>query len=476
MLTLKDLRNSISRAYSAVRYRLKIPSFSHTLDQQIKTRYLDKRIPFETRYHLLIRYFLTSFGYHSRSHFTRAYYPGAFSEKSRDIDAIEGSARLLPLLAVLLHTDKQTSMPVNSNKEVEISTAIKEAITHGTDPTSKDYWGDIQDFDQRIAEAADIALSIHLSKKQVWNKLDEHAKSRILDWLNQCQNKKIVDNNWHLFKFLISLIVNKLDTKKPLLNEHYQRVKDFHVGNGWFTDGEGDKFDYYNAWAFHYTLFWINHIDSSYDPEFISTACSNFCKTYQYFFSSEGLPFFGRSACYRFAVPSPLIANYLMGDTSIPSGLVKRCFDDIWQYFIKNNSLKHGIPTQGYFKTDYRFLDNYSGPASSLWGLRSLILLSMIPVDSTFWTLDHVDYPVEIGNFTVKIPEINLVIEGNNAQNEIKAIWPARKRKGLYDIESYGFKRRVKAFLLQNCNRPENENIKNGLHSYSSKHTMFKFK
>lgn len=458
---------SLLRFVASISYRAKIFHFFKKYDKRIKKEYLSKR-SFEHRVDCLASYFVTSFILSSDECYSRAYYSGAFSEHSRDTDSIEGASRFLPLLASLVARGEGVNFDLMCGRSINLVDVIKTSLVSGTDPMSKFYWGNVENFDQKIVEAADIALAIWISRGSVWEKLGEGDQSAILSWLELSLNKDIVDNNWHFFPLLISMVINQLDSTKPVLINHYDRIKQFYVGDGWFSDGEGEKFDYYNAWAFHYSLYWINNIDPNFDQEFIKVSSGKFSEKFKFFFGKNGFPFFGRSVCYRLAAPAPLIASYLMKLDVVDEELAARSFDATWKHFIENDALTNGVPTQGYYEKDLDFLDNYSGPASSLWSLRSLILLLQIPRGTGFWREEAGQLPIGVEKFRHEISSIKAVIEMREREGAIKLSWLNRERQNSFIKEKNGIMIKVKSFLIQTPKRPENELIKNNLKTYSS--------
>src|SRR5262249_829626 len=138
---------------------------------------------------------------------------------------------------------------------------------------------------------------------------------------------------------------------------HYARVRSFYRGDGWFSDGPGDVFDYYNAWGIHYQLFWLEQIDPSWDKPFIAEASREFLETYRYLLSPAGFPIMGRSVCYRMAAPVPLVLAQIEQD-HIEAGEARRAMDATWQYFLRHNGAHDGNITQGYCGSDARVLDN----------------------------------------------------------------------------------------------------------------------
>jgi len=186
-----------------------------------------------------------------------------------------------------------------------------------------------------------------------------------------------------------------------------------YLGRGWFQDGA--ELDYYNAWAFHYALYWLGRLDPELDGEFIQTARREFVVFYRHLITPRGLPMLGRSICYRTAAPVPLIADALSVPRTIEPGEALRALDAVWRYFVEHGAVADGSLSQGYCGTDLRILDRYSGPASCLWGLRSLILALSQPDESPFWTADMRPLPIEISDYSLDDAVAGWRVEGRHA-------------------------------------------------------------
>ncbi len=81
------------------------------------------------------------------------------------------------------------------------------------------------------------------------------------------------------------------------------------------------------------------------------------------------------------------------------AGEARRALDCVWGHFVRRGAVRHGTVTQGYYGPDPRILDPYSGPASSLWSLRSLIAAIRHPRGSAFWQGAAAPLPVERDDF-----------------------------------------------------------------------------
>ena len=90
-----------------------------------------------------------------------------------------------------------------------------------------------------------------------------------------------------------------------------------------------------------------------------------------------------------------------------------------WRSFAKRGAIRHGVPTQGYWDADPRVLDPYSGPASSLWSLRSLVAAFQYPDASPFWRSSGAPLPVERSDYTVALEAPNWRVHGTKASGGV---------------------------------------------------------
>ncbi len=379
-------------------------------DQSLLKPFLDDRVPSREDYDGIVEYFQDGLVTYREPNLALVRYPGLPSNHGPLRDRVEGFARVAPLLAVWLR-DNPTSNSIRARQAREI---LIDGITNGTDPQSPGYWGQIHDDDQLVVEASDIALTLWLLRDSIWPQLPLKTRNQAAQWLLQVNGKQIRDNNWHLFVVYVNLVVDSFGYPADMKNarDHYDRFKQFYLGDGWFSDGPRNQFDYYNAWGIHYQLFWIDQLSPSWDHEFITTSLDDFSKTFQYFIGPEGYPVIGRSICYRFAISAPLILDQQLPHPSVPAGVARRALDVTWQYFIRNGGISNGNMTQGYCGADSRVLDPYSGPASCLWGLRSLISALYLEPSSTFWSQPEAPLPVERSGYEMKIPATGWTVTG----------------------------------------------------------------
>lgn len=451
---------------------LRKPFVSHQGD--MSRLFAKKHIPLEEKFQQMAEYFIDSFFHHSRFQFCRAYLPGWPSEQGTESDAIEATARTLPLMAAMLDYQITTLGKLNGYGE-RISQALKQAFICGTHPEHPGYWGKIKDYDQRICECCDIALALWLVRDTVWATYSASEQERILCWLRQVNVCQTVDNNWHLFIVLTQQVVLALSGQGESSDWRYDRVKEFYVGDGWFRDGANGNFDYYNSWAFHYLLFWIDRINPDFDRQFIRQSCAEFAQTFRYFFTPSGFPFFGRSICYRLAAPTALLANAIQSGQA--DGQLKRIVSTLTHFFMLRGAEQHGTVTQGLFQADRRLIDGYSGSGSSLWSLRTLILMLYAGTECGAWDIDEAPLEIETASFDFTIKSINARVTGNKQTQEVIVTFTHDLYPDVPFKEGKLIGQGWRAIALENISgrstRPKNNLLRKGVTTFSSRLNLY---
>lgn len=458
--------------------RLKMKKKAYSInDKTLHTLFLNQEGTLETRCDDLVRYVAEAFIHYAVWDYSHAYYPGRPGQQTVKTDAMEGVSRVLPTLASWLHANPDKKLLGFDKKIIDVADIIKKAFLAGTDPTHKGYWGTLQDYDQRICEASDLALVLWLSRDYVWSVLTKAEQNKITEWFQQVNKCQTVDNNWHLFILTVQIVIKSLTGNDEVDARRYERIKEFHVGEGWFRDGAKGNFDYYNAWGFHYALYWLDQIDPDFDRAFIRQSLTDFTATYRYLFTPNGFPFFGRSACYRLAAPASLIAAVDQNSPAIQVEEAKRAFDTTLSYFISNGAMKFGAPTQGVFHDDERLVDNYSGPASSFWSLRALNIALFCGKRSGLWNADESPLPIESGDFDVDIAAINAKAIGVFQTQEVIFIFKEEYTKDQTPLTRQLIKQNRTSKILEKVIgrsfRPKNNLLRKGVTCYTSKMNHF---
>lgn len=267
-------------------------------------------------------------------------------------------------------------------------------IEAGTDPASPEYWGGFCDHDQRFVEVAALAYALLVAPDVLWEPLAEDVKARLATWLLAVNRSEYPLGNWLWFRVLANLALRERgrewDNKK--LADDLATLDGFYRGNGWYQDGPGGVFDYYNAMTFHffgllYTRLFQN-CDATRAGEY-KTRAARFARDYVLLFSSRGEPVpFGRSLTYRFAFAGfwseALAARVDLGpgfSSGALLGLVTRSIASFDRNLVTDNA---GVQSIGYKYPCLHMAEGYNGPGSPYWSLMAFACLAL-PEDDPVW-------------------------------------------------------------------------------------------
>lgn len=432
--------------------------------------------PAPEAYDALFRYLLAGWAAYRTADGAGALYPGLPNHYDRSTDRLEGFSRSAPLWGAWCASGRDPRILLPDGRTLMLPEIFARGLVAGTARAAPSYWGDMRsDSDQRIVEAADVALALWLFRDTVWRDLSAARRAAIADWLGQVGGRVGLDNNWHLFFVLVDRVLAALGQpgRIPEARERFERVKRFHLGDGWFTDGPGGQVDYYNAWGFHYALTWIDRVDPDWDPGFIGPCQRSFLAGYRHLIGPAGLPIMGRSIPYRIAMPAPLVAGHAAHPGILGAGEARRALDVVWCHFIRRGALRHGTVTQGYFGPDARLVDRYSGPASSLWSLRSLVMAFHAPPGQGIWGAAPEPLPVERRDFAVTVAGGRWRIRGEQAARRITIEVLGNPVDAAPRLEPFGPMQRLRSMAHGTPPRPHNLAAKYGGRSYASDRPFF---
>lgn len=422
-------------------------------------------------YERLFLYFVEGFLTYASETGAAADYPGYASQNGEWVDDVEGFTRTAPLFAAWLASGRRATVDVEG-RSVDLGRLVREGLVAGTTPESPGYWGDMdrQPFDQRVVEAADVALTVWLSRSEIWSELGPEDRQRISTWLRQVNGRAVPDNNQHLFVTFVNVVLAALgeESDLDLAREHYDRFVEFYRGDGWFSDGAAGVFDFYNGWGIHYQLFWLDQVAPAWDRDFIHRTRNEFLEGYRYLIGRDGIPILGRSVCYRLAAPAPLVFGHIADSTAVSAPEARRALDIIWSHFIRSGALRDGSVTQGYCGTDPRVLDRYSGPASCLWSLRSLVPAFRLPPDSPFWADAAGQMPIDEGDYAVSLETVGWTVTGDRESGSVRLTKADSLPSAETELQDYTLLRRLATFALGRPYRPYNGEAKYSRGTYSS--------
>lgn len=108
---------------------------------------------------------------------------------------------------------------------------------------------------QPMVESASVALGLRLTRPWLWDHLGEDVQDRVEAWLRGALRHVPAPNNWYLFPFTVAGFLDDVgrgDAETARARDRaLELLEGWYRGDGWYADGDGRAFDYFNGWALH---------------------------------------------------------------------------------------------------------------------------------------------------------------------------------------------------------------------------------
>ncbi|MEV4109056.1 DUF2264 domain-containing protein [Nonomuraea sp. NPDC049695] len=270
-------------------------------------------------------------------------------------------------------------------------------LAAGTDPEHPDYWGAAFDRNQRLVETAALGLTLALAPEQIWDPLTGRQRDTVAAWLRHAVTVEPNDNNWLCFPVMVGLGLDRVG----VAHDHdanaarLDRLEEFDLGRGWYTDGPKWQRDYYIPFAMHYygLIYAALGDDEARAGRFRERAAA-FAHDFQHWFTSEGVAVpFGRSLTYRFAQSAFWGALAFAGVEALPWEVTKGHLLRNLRWWadrpIRDTS---GLLTIGYGYPQPHMAEQYNAPGSPYWAMKAFLPLAL-PAEHPFWAAKEADAP-----------------------------------------------------------------------------------
>ncbi|MER8042370.1 DUF2264 domain-containing protein [Streptomyces sp. NPDC094032] len=264
-----------------------------------------------------------------------------------------------------------------------------------------DSWPLMADTPQAVVESASVALALRLTRHRLWDHLDDRVRQRAVDWLLPALGPSPVDNNWWLFGLTVAGFLQdagiETDRAAATVDRALERIEDWYLGDGWYSDGDNRAFDHYNAWALH--LYPVLHAHLSGDRALLDRYGPRLraqLDAHVHLFDTNGAPLpYGRSLTYRFAAAAAPWLGALTGHTPLTPGATRRLASGSLRYFLDRGATDaRGRLTLGWHGPYEPVLQSYSGPGSPYWAAKGFLGL-LLPADHPAWTDPEEPLPAE---------------------------------------------------------------------------------
>ncbi len=308
----------------------------------------------------------------------------------------------------------------------EFEEICRQGLIAGTDPECAEYWGGFHPFDQRFVEMAAISYGLILAPETLWDPLTEVQRDHLADWLYGINEHPLPVCNWVLFAVMVNLALKARGRRydADMLERYLNDADTFYLGDGWYQDGDSGQKDYYVSFAIHfYTLFYAMIMEDE-DPKrcrVYRERATAFAKDFIYWFDEGGaaLPY-GRSLTYRFAQVSFFSICLAAGVEAFPAGVMKGLIvRHLRDWLAKPVFDRDDILTIGYGYPNLIMAENYNGPGSAYWAMKTFAFL-MLPDDHPFWRADAEPMPALMEQ--IALPHADMLIR--RYQNHTTAFVP----------------------------------------------------
>jgi hypothetical protein len=288
----------------------------------------------------------------------------------------------------------------------------------------RETWPRPADNPQTLVESALVAIALHETAGLTWDRMAADDREAVLSWLGECLTVTYRTSNWLWFSVLVRTFVETHGdavpgTPTPSTADLLDRIEQLYVGGGWYRDGQGREFDWYNAWAFHfYPFLWARMVPAAAGPWLPRWRgrLHDYLDDVRHLVGGSGAPVYqGRSATYRFAVLAPFWLGLLEqcspsspGETARLTRLVLHYFDD------GRDALR-----VGWTRPFEPMRQVYTGAGSPYWALKGYVGL-LVPASHSVWTAAEEPLPVERGDFTRVVQAPGWVLSGTTADGVVR--------------------------------------------------------
>lgn len=290
------------------------------------------------------------------------------------------------------------------------------AYANAVDPESPDYLG-WSSGGQTLVDAAYVVESLYRAYDALWKPLDDVTKQRYIKELQGLRRYDPCYTNWLLFCAMEECFIMKAGGEADMYRVHraMEKIEEWYVGDGWYSDGPAFAFDYYNSYVIqpmyveclemirqkkgndNWTVRTYNvetNKQEGADKRYANALkrMQKFGVILERFISPEGtFPVVGRSIPYRMAVMQPLaqLAWRKQLPAELHNGQVRAGLTAVMHRMFDgkgaSNFTEDGYLTIGFVGSHPNVADWYTNNGSLY--MTSLAFMPLgLPADDPFWT------------------------------------------------------------------------------------------
>jgi len=276
-------------------------------------------------------------------------------------------------------------------------TELLKALTNSVNPESPDYIS-YRAESQPIVDAAYVAHAFLRAPKALWEPLDETTKKRFVEEFKSLRTRTGAYNNWLLFAGLTEGFLLSIGEQYDPARVQFaiNKMKEWYVGDSWYSDGEKFSMDYYNSYVIHPMLVDLLKVlvekkkAQQADYDLALRRMVRYSEYLERIISPEGTyPAYGRSITYRTAAFQALAQVALMEKlpeyvkpAQVRGALTKVIYN---LYNGNQNFDDKGWLVLGFNGHQPEIADTYTSTGSLYMATLGFLTLGL-PADNKFWT------------------------------------------------------------------------------------------
>lgn len=299
------------------------------------------------------------------------------------------------------------ALPDDDTEEGKLRKQMREEVLKGlknaVDPNSPDKLNFTKQA-QPIVDAAYLVHAFLRAPKALWEPLDKVTKQRYIDSFKALRDRTGAYNNWLLFTGLTEAFLMQQGERADQfrLRVSKNKIQEWYVGDGWYSDGSKFSMDYYNSYvlnpmmvAMMETLVPFRWASQREYEQALSRMVrhAEFCER---IIGPDGTyPAFGRSVTYRTAAFQSLADVALRGKlpSFIKPAQVRCALTAVHRNMYEGNQNfdKDGWLVLGFNGHQPEVADGYTSTGSLYMATLSFLPLGL-PADNPFWTDEPADW------------------------------------------------------------------------------------
>lgn len=275
---------------------------------------------------------------------------------------------------------------------------VTQGLQRAVDPQSPDYLMFDNRHSQPLVDAAFLAQGLLRAPTQLWGKLDDGTKGRLVTEWKRTRTIKPNESNWLLFTSMVEAALLEFTGEYDAQRLYYgvnRFLDEWYKGDAWYGDGAELHLDYYNSLVIHPMLTDILRVMKKHGlerAEFIDRQIirqQRMAVQLERFISPEAsYPVIGRSIVYRFGVFHALSHIALLDrlPAGLPGAQVRSALTAVMYRQLENPATFDG---QGWLRIGFagsqiKMSEPYIN-TGSLYLCTAAFLPLGLPADHPFW-------------------------------------------------------------------------------------------